>query len=474
MGTQVIPQAPSPLNFDSLRNEWQEFIYESVDIVKANDRLDVTYQFNIPGLTRFSPTLSFPIARANAERILDQQAKEMLFQIGLMELISYWKTTCSPKVKILAGHLSPEQISFWKSLYFNGLGEFFYRNEIETDIESFMTIDVKEDTQKLDIKAEKEQSKAMLVPVGGGKDSATTLAILQEKQDLIYGFAINPIKAAIDTLDVAGIAKERRLYVYRSLDKNMLELNKRGYWNGHTPFSALVAFISTYVAYIHDLGYVVLSNEASANEATVEGTLINHQYSKTSDFEEAFQDYFASYCSKDVFYFSLLRPWSELAIAREFSKHKDYFPIFRSCNVGSKENRWCGHCSKCLFVAIILSPFLSLDQIKEILGQDIYNDLSLEEELEGLCGRIALKPWECVGTVSEVNVALSLTMNRLNANEEEIPKLFKRYERFVSDGEIPGVNIEDGRINSHMDDQFIFHERHSVPHEFLDLLEVMR
>ena len=50
--------------------------------------------------------------------------------LGMVELVSYWKITCSPQVVIEAGSLSEEQILWWKDLYFNGLGEFFYVNKI--------------------------------------------------------------------------------------------------------------------------------------------------------------------------------------------------------------------------------------------------------------------------------------------------------------------------------------------------------
>ena len=42
-------------------------------------------------------------------------------------------------VKILKDNLLTEkQKKWWKKLYFNGLGEFFYRNGIEADFEDFM------------------------------------------------------------------------------------------------------------------------------------------------------------------------------------------------------------------------------------------------------------------------------------------------------------------------------------------------
>ena len=134
----------------------------------------------------------------------------------------------------------------------------------------------------------------------------------------------------------------------------MLELNRQGYLNGHTPFSALVAFSGIIAARMHGLSMVALSNESSANESTVQGSTVNHQYSKSFKFEEDFHYYQNTYLRGSAYYFSLLRPLSEFQIARYFAGQKQYHGIFRSCNAGSRTDSWCGHCPKCLFVYLIL------------------------------------------------------------------------------------------------------------------------
>ena len=65
----------------------------------------------------------------------------------------------------------------------------------------------------------------------------------------------------------------------------MLQLNSEGYINGHTPFSAIVAFSSVLTAALNGQKYITLSNENSANESTVKDSKVNHQYSKSYEFE---------------------------------------------------------------------------------------------------------------------------------------------------------------------------------------------
>ena len=211
----------------------------------------------------------------------------------------------------------------------------------------------------------------------------------------------------------------------------MLALNKEGYLNGHTPFSAIVAFSATIAAYINGLKYIVLSNESSANESTVEGSYVNHQYSKSFQFEKDFHEYEESYIGSGTYYFSLLRPMSEFQIAKHFADCKEYHDIFRSCNVGSKEDIWCGHCPKCLFVWLILSPFLSQKRLTEIFGRNLADDADMEKYFNQLIGMEKEKPFECVGSRDEINAAITLTIRDFNEGINEgakFPYLFEKYK----------------------------------------------
>lgn len=152
-----------------LREKWPEFIYEGYYIEETEDEIKVRYRFRIPGLSDFAPEWRFPkdVSRyhrhASRGCILsdsalqdiraDEQAahaagfredpvfQRMIFSLGMVELISYWKICCPPTVWVEAGSLDQGQIAWWKELYYNGLGEFFYTNRIqEADLDTFMDI----------------------------------------------------------------------------------------------------------------------------------------------------------------------------------------------------------------------------------------------------------------------------------------------------------------------------------------------
>ncbi len=133
---------------------------------------------------------------------------------------------------------------------------------------------------------------------------------------------------------------------------------------------------------------------------------MNHQYSKSFEFEQDFREYVAHIVDTPISYFSLLRPLAELQIAYVFSKQKKYHKIFRSCNAGSKKGIWCCNCPKCLFVYIILSPFLSVEELRDIFGEDLFDKESMETYFRQLADIDEVKPFECVGTRSEVLASL--------------------------------------------------------------------
>ena len=345
----------------------------------------------------------------------------------MTELVSYWKIACPKRVVVKPFALTESQKAFWKKLYYNGLGEFLYLNGITVAEEDLMEIEspllpmsfpqrMCEGMESMGCIHFKEQT---LVPVGGGKDSVVTLECLRNQMP-VTPLIVNPRGATLNCVKTAGYKEDDFIVINRTLDPTMLQLNAEGYLNGHTPFSALLAFISVLVAFGSRSKYIALSNENSANESTVPGTNINHQYSKSIEFERDFRNYVAENLSKEVQYFSFLRPLSELQIAKLFSQCEAYHPVFRSCNVGSKTDSWCGHCPKCLFTWIILSPFLSREKLTAIFGKDLMADASLQPILEELSGTAAVKPFECVGTVEEVRACLAATREVLELVPEPV------------------------------------------------------
>jgi hypothetical protein len=221
-----------------------------------------------------------------------------------------------------------------------------------------------------------------------------------------------------------------------------------------------VAFSSVLTAFVHGIGFIALSNESSANESTVPDSDVNHQYSKSLEFESDFIDYEKRYINSGTKYFSLLRPLTELGIARIFSGLDKYHHVFRSCNIGSKQDRWCADCPKCLFVYIILSPFIEQAKMAGIFGKDMLDDAGLIPTLEKLIGLQPEKPFECVGSRDEVNAALQELVRQYQTSNTPLPLLLRYYKNL----DIP-ERYDIDELSKRYDD------RNHVPEQFVPAIK---
>jgi len=433
-----------------LRGKYPKFIYESYSYKVSNDNLEILFNFKIEPDIKFQSEIT--IENIDKSRI-SSKLNNLIFQLGLMEIPSYWKATCSPEIVIKGGSLTREQIKWWKDLIINGLGQFFYENQIDFRKPNFLKI--KSSSIGLNqaiAKFRRMNFKKVLVPVGGGKDSVVTLELLKRNKKGIQCFSLNPTEAAQKIMALAGCKKP--IIIRRKIGEKLLELNRRGFLNGHTPFSAYLAFLSVLAAAIFGHKYVAFSNERSASEGNVKylGKIINHQWSKSFDFEREFRDYCPKYLTPDLEYFSFLRPLYEIQIAKLFSRWPKYFSVFLSCNEAYKtasgtkkpSRKWCGNCPKCLFIFAALYPFTDKKRLLEIFGKNLFENRKLLPTMEELIGKRSLKPFECVGTRKESLVAFYLSWKKDGAFEK-LPFLLRYFGRNILP-EYPNLEEESKKI----------------------------
>jgi UDP-N-acetyl-alpha-D-muramoyl-L-alanyl-L-glutamate epimerase len=440
--------------YSTLRNTYKQFIYESYEIKTNADAIEIGFHYSLDGKYHFNPTLSIPLKSfIHPEIIKEPVFENIVFHIGMIELVSYWKAACPSEIIVKPFILDEDQKNWWKKIYFHGLGEFFYLNSINPEIIDFVTIscDSKNVTKRQNVVVADEA----LIPIGGGKDSAVTVDYLKSLLLNNLCFILNPRKATLDTAYTAGYNEDSVFVINRKLDPLLLKMNEEGFLNGHTPFSALLAFVSVMAAMLSQKKYIALSNESSANESTVSDSTVNHQYSKSFEFEQDYRNYLEKYITPDIQYFSFLRPVSELQIGKMFSALPKYHSVFRSCNAGSKTDTWCCSCSKCLFTYIILSPFLSRAEMLSIFGKDLFDDPDLMFEFKQLVGIAETKPFECVGTVTEVNAALIMIISKYNS--EKLPYLLEFYKTLPENNK--GSDIDTYALLHEVEDQHFLEDR---------------
>ena len=413
-------------DFLRFRDQFPVLIFENQEYDLSSRGLEIRYTFNLSDRHYFHPRISIPWnACFRQPEALASGLDNIVFNLGMIELISYWKCACPPRVMVRPFTLDAEQVAWWKKLFYNGLGEFFYLNSIQVTETDFMELAGTPGSPSM-IPGSFFLDDSVIVPVGGGKDSAVTLELLGSLPGTVP-LIMNPRGASLQTASARGYSADQIITVRRTIDPALLKLNEQGFLNGHTPFSALLAFVTVLAGIVAGHRHIALSNESSANEVTIEGTHVNHQYSKSLQFESDFRQYVRKWVCPEINYFSFLRPLSELQIASLFSRLTRYHPVFKSCNAGSRADSWCGVCAKCLFTWCILAPFMKEAELEEIFGRNLFKDKSLRPLLDQLTGVADEKPFDCVGTVSEVNMALCETIRQRDGGE--LPFLLDHYKK---------------------------------------------
>lgn len=424
-----------------------KFIFKSYKYSQNGHDLDVSYHFEILKEDihhKFEHKLSFKnvfeenLTTVNSAKQIENEIELYIANLGLAEALSYWKLTAAPLFEVQALNLDQKQVEFWHKLLIKGMGEYFYINQIKFNDPDFVKIyssNQSELNQNTKTHTREDavvyNDKKIMVPVGGGKDSVVTIELIKQFGLTPQFYMLNPIDSAKATIAKSGFTDEKdQSIVTRTFDPLLFDLNKQGgYLNGHVPISATIAFSSILTAKLKNIEYVAISNERSSNEGNVFycDQEINHQYSKTFEFESDFRDYVINYVDKNSpSYFSILRPLFEIQIAKIFAEKNQYHDVFRSCNRGQKTNSWCGECPKCMFAYVILSPFIANDRLNEIFGKNLFAHLELYPLIEELTGISPNKPFECVGTREETLIALYLAAKNLqNLNLPLLDKISK-------------------------------------------------
>src|SRR3989454_1974757 len=415
-----------------LRSRYPVFRYEGFALERSSSRLTARFKFSIPPDIAFAPEVIFEALDESWRSVSDESLQNLVFHLGLIESFSYWKATASPVIEVHPAGLSEEQISWWEDLLVRGMGEFFYRNQIDFATEPFVKITAMPNTSRYEVDRGELPGRTLLT-IGGGRDSALAAALLRDSGHPFTCMMLNPSSAAQNI--ARHVSPSTPVIIRRAICPELLELNRRGYLNGHTPFSAYLAFLGAACLLLYGYSDLIVANERSSDEGNVHyrGKEINHQYSKSLRFETRFDEYLRKFLAAGGRYFSLVRPLYELQIGKLFSNFPDFFELFKSCN-RNRSDSWCGQCPKCVSVFLTMYPFISRSALLQIFGVDLFHrdeTIPILRELSGF----EVKPFECVATTNEIIAALSLAIARFKAAGEPLPPVLQ-----YASQRIAGVN----------------------------------
>jgi hypothetical protein len=370
----------------------------------------VTLRYALDDELELVEELDLPIERALSEGER-ARVEGLLSLLHWVAGVSYFKLAAPARVSCETRAPTPAVAALLEALYSEGLGEFAYTNAL-AELPRPRFARAATEAEAPSASPTRKLPARILVPVGGGKDSAVALEIVRRAGVELALFSIGEAPPIARTVAAAALP---HLLVRRRLDPKLAELNAAGALNGHVPITAIVSCVAALTAALHGFDAVAMANERSASAGNLhwDGIEVNHQFSKGLRAERLLGAALAE-IGAGVELFSVLRPASELAIARAFARLARYHGAFTSCNAifrldpALRSASWCCDCPKCRFVFLALAPFSSPEHLREIFGADLLDDESQFEGFALLTATGGHKPFECVGEEQESLAAMRL------------------------------------------------------------------
>jgi hypothetical protein len=395
----AVDARPGLKSFDPAAFETFRFLSREIDddgVVTLRYALDEEIEF----AERFELPRGTRVSEADRERV-----EGILALLHWTAGVSYFKTATPPSVD--CDPCPPAAASLLDALYSEGLGEFAFTNELPGLPEpKFPAGGSPEPAPVL------KTGGRTLVPIGGGKDSAVALEVVRQAGGEPALFSVGDAGPIARTAAVAGL---EHLVVRRRLDPGLGELNRAGALNGHVPITAIISCVAVLTAALRGFDAVAMANERSASHGNLDwgGIDVNHQFSKSIRAERLLREALAA-VGAGVEYFSVLRPASELAIARAFARMTEYHGAFSSCNTNFRLDsptatpQWCCDCPKCRFVFLVMAPFSEPQHLREVFGRDLLEEDAQFEGFALLTASGGAKPFECVGEEEESRAAMRM------------------------------------------------------------------
>ncbi len=316
---------------------------------------------------------------------------------------------------------SQREKDFFENAYFHGLAEFRYTNGIaldtKTEIQFSAIIDDK--PTRTGPASQPANINRGFVLNGGGKDGIVAIEIAKELGLNLEWFVSGDAKSRQRVVKSSPV---QTLFSVQRYTDGFVKRHKK--YSGHKPMSLYVAMVSALAAYVEKRYYVIAANEYSANFSNliVDGYPINHQYTKSYEFEVSLRRLFEAE-DVPVCYFSITRPLFELQVMKIFSKLPAYHQTFLSCNVGMGEDRWCMSCAKCAFVIGAMYMY-SPQSATEKWGSkaSVYGRPGLLENTIELINP-DLKPFECIGTLAENLILVNEVIKDIKLSNDQASRL---------------------------------------------------
>jgi hypothetical protein len=389
------------------------FTYRTFELSADRKTVALSYSLEHGGSHTLTETFTFAIPLSDT-----YETARLLRALHLACGISYYKMFMPPVIAH-PYEMGESEAFFWNEVFRGGLGEFLYVNKLDpARLAAFSAQEglVTEQSERTSFIA------GAVLGIGGGKDSILAGEALKKAGVPLEGFVMATGEALGQAGEVAKVMGVPLHVIGRQLDKQLLELQEQpGAYKGHIPISLIFGLVGSLLAAAKGISYAVVANERSASTPQTEwqGQAVNHQWSKSSAFEAAFQNYLHAHVSENLTYFSAIRPLGSVGVAKAFAKLPQYFEVFTSDNFVFRmdpakrpNSRWSLESPKSLSSFILLSPWLDEDAMRRIFGINFFEKTELKDLFLSLVGIKGNPPLDCVGTPPELAASLAKTLEQ--------------------------------------------------------------
>jgi hypothetical protein len=396
-----------------LREEYPVFRIEDARAVPGPSGVRLEFAF-AAGALRFRPAVEFTgLLPEEAGRVATVTAQRLIRALAIIEAFSYWKALCSPVIEVALPAPDAAELDWWQAFWPGAMGEFLYRNQIDYAAPGFLAIRGPAGDggpgSGAPGRAVASAAGPPLVLFSGGKDSLALARVVSASRGAapVDFFLYNPgerLRGLAGSLAPCG----RLVEVRRAILPELLALNAAGHPNGHTPFSAYLAFAAMLTGYLRGSGPVMAGNSRSDDEANVRSYLgrpVNHQWTKSYEFETAARSYRDRWLAGAPGYSSPLRPLYEVQIIASLAGDVDAYLRTVSCNQ-ARGGGWCRSCAKCAWVFLATAALFGHDLAIRKTGGDMFADPALSVVYQEMAGLTGVKPFECTGSEAEVRAAI--------------------------------------------------------------------
>ncbi len=418
-----------------MKKSLKSFIFHSYHFNHQTGQADFHYQG--PTGIQYTETIHFKLPKSKTslkdDKIKSALLDRALFLAFIIIGTSYYKAHPTTEV-ILPRPLNKTQKLFFDQVYQAGLSQYAFENQLTKKNLAVFPYSTHFQAEP----ALKFNHQGIIALQSGGKDSLLTATILESKNLNYTPLFISPDGSHPNVLDKL---KYPLTTLIRRIDTKNLK-KARGK-NGHVPVTYINLSIALIQAILENKNTVLASIGQEGNEPNTHiGDLpVNHQWSKTWPAEQFFAKYVKHYISADLQVGSILRPLSELHIAKQFVQKcwDKYGHDFSSCNQANyKQNHnttkltWCGQCPKCANSYLLFAPFLPAAELNQLFNQqNLFTNPQLTTTFKGLLGvDDVMKPLECVGEIAELRTAYHLRQADYGKLPFEVPSADFDYKAF--------------------------------------------